>query len=83
MPEIIVKITQGTSEGSITSTKVHSNDLPALLTALKTAKEESNTVLTKLVEASKNQQQLQKDEEEDEPSSEDDDESTGKKLKSQ
>jgi hypothetical protein len=60
MPEIQVKISQGLKEVSHGNIEVSSNTLPDLISALKTAKEETNTILTKLVESSKNQKQSRK-----------------------
>lgn len=64
-------------------TEVRSNNMSDLLPSLKAAKEETNAVLTKLVESSKETKQARKDEEEEEDSSsEDDDDSARKKQKS-
>lgn len=81
MPEIIVKITQGSSEVSNKSTEVTSSDLLDLLTSMKEAKEETNAVLTRLVEQSKDKKQTRKlSENEDED--EDEDEARPKKKQS-
>lgn len=84
MPEIKVKITQGSTEVSSKSTDIPSNTMPDLLASLKAAKEATNTVLTALVESSKDQKQTRKttqDDEDDDSSSEDDDDSARKKPK--
>jgi len=81
MPEITVKIIQGSTEVSNSSVGVNSNEMPDLIAALKTAKEEANTVLSKLVESSKNQKQTREasEHEEDDSSSGDDDSASVKK----
>lgn len=53
MSEIVVKISKGSTEVSNQATAVTSSNLLDLLTALKEAKEQSNAILTKLVEESK------------------------------
>lgn len=79
MPTITVKISQGASEASTISTELSSSAMPDLLSALKTAKEETNAALTKIVESTKDQKPTRKTtNDEDEDSSSEDD---NKKLK--
>lgn len=88
MPEIIVKITQGSSEVSNKATEVTSSDLLDLLTSMKEAKEETNAVLTKLVEQSKEQSKDKKqarnlsEAEDDDVSCSEEDEARPKKKQS-
>lgn len=83
MPEISVKVTQGATKVATISTEIQSSAMPDLLSALKTAKEETNSILTKLVESSNDQKKhtrkATKDDDEPESSSEDDDEEKVKK----
>ena len=85
MPEIKVNITKGSTEVSSQPIEVSSNNLSDLLAALKTAKEQTNSVLTKLVEESKETKQTRRlsneDEDEDNSGSEED-ERAKKKTKS-
>lgn len=85
MPEVQVKITQGASEVSNSATKVQSDNLTGLLSALIKAKEETNASLTKIVESlkdNKTTRKSSKDGEDDEDSiSEDDDDNAKKKQK--
>lgn len=53
MPEITVSISKGTSQVSSKAIEIPPSTFDGLLSALKTAKEETNTALTKLVEESK------------------------------
>lgn len=80
MPEIKVKITQNSSEFSNKTFKVSSSNLSDFMDSLAKAKEDTNTELTKIVEASKSKTKT-RDESEDEESS-DDDENEKKKIKS-
>ena len=89
MPEIIVNISNGSSQVSNKMTEITTNTLGGLLSALKTAKEETNTILTKIVEeASKESKQTRKTTQDDESCSDEesekelDDESVKKKQKS-
>lgn len=84
MPEIIVKITQGSSEVSNKATEVTSSDLLDLLTSMREAKEETNAVLTRLVEQSKDKKQTRKlsEDEDDGDSCSDEDEARPKKKQS-
>lgn len=66
MPEIIVEISKGSTKVSSQRTEVTSNNLPDLLSALKTAKEQSNSILTKLVEESKDKKVARRTSEDDE-----------------
>jgi len=82
MPEIKVNITKGSINVTSQVTEVPSNNLSDLLAALKTAKEQSNSALTKIVEESKETKQsrrISKDDDEDEEGSEEDDERPTKK----
>lgn len=76
MPEIIVKIEKGSKEVSNKTTEVSLPTLPALLIALKSAKGDANSVLTKLVDDSKDLTQTRKqstaEDDDDEGSSEED-----------
>lgn len=87
MPEITVKVTQGTAKIATMATEVQSSALLDLLSALKTAKEETNSILTKLVESSNDQKkQARKTAEDDdgsESSSEEDDENSDNVKKKQ
>lgn len=68
-----MRITKGSTEVSTKASDITSQQLPALLTALKAAKEDSNAVLSKLVEDSKDlAKQTTAEDEDDEESSEDD-----------
>lgn len=80
MPEITVKITKGPTEVQvhIKSTEIKSNNLSDLLTSLKSAKEDTNTALTKIVDESKGSKQAKKESTDDEGSSSDDDEAAKK-----
>lgn len=76
MPEIKINISKGSTKVSDQSVEVSSNSLTDLLAALKTAKEKSNGVLTKLVEQSKETKQTRRlssddDEEDSAPDEED------------
>lgn len=82
MPEIKVNITKGSTNVASQTTEVSSNNLSDLLAALKTAKEQSNAALTKVVEESKETKQtrrISKDDDEDDEGSEEDDERPTKK----
>lgn len=84
MPEIKVKITQGSSDFANITSELKSNDLPALLSALSKAKVEANENLTKIVESQKDikpTRKSTKDDEDEESSSEDDEDDTKKKQK--
>lgn len=78
MPEITVKISKGPTETFSKSTDVKSNKLPDLLTSLKSAKEDTNSALTKIVDESKGSKQTKKESTDDEGPSSDDDEATKK-----
>lgn len=85
MPEIKVNITKGSTDVSSQSIGVSSNNLSDLLAALKTAKEQTNSVLTKLVEESKETKQtrrLSHDDDDEDNSGSEDDERAKKKTKS-
>lgn len=73
MPEIKVKITQGSTEVSNSSTELQADDLTSLLSALLKAKEESNASLTKIVESLKDNKQTRKTSNDDEDSSSEED----------
>jgi hypothetical protein len=82
MPEIKVKINQGSAEESNSTNEVPSNDLTSLLSALVKAKEETNASLTKIVENlrdTKTTRKSPKDGEEGEDSSTGDDDDNAKK----
>lgn len=85
MPKITVEVTQGATTIATISTDVQSSAMPDLLSALKTAKEETNSILTKLVESSKDQKKqtrkTTKDGDDSESSSEDDEEDSDKVKK--
>lgn len=85
MPEITVKIVQGSAEVSTKATSIPTNSLTDLLSSLRSVKEETNTILSKIVEDSKSGKQTRKTtktDDEDEESSEDDDTNDKKKQKS-
>lgn len=73
MPEITVKITKGPTEAHIKSTEIKSNNLPDLLTSLKSAKEDTNSALTKIVDESKGSKKTKKESTDDDGCSSDDD----------
>jgi len=77
MPEIKVSITKGSTNVASQSTEVSSNNFSDLLAALKTAKEQSNAALTKIVEESKGTKETRRiskdDDEDDEEGSEEGD----------
>jgi len=84
MPEIKVNITKGSTTVAEQQVEVSSNNLNDLLAALKTAKSEANSVLTKLVEESKETKQTRKhDEDEDDSGSDEnvDDDDDGRVSK--
>lgn len=77
MPEITVKITKGSKEVSNKATSIPSSSFDDLISSLKTAKEETNTALSKIVEESQGGKQTRQtkksdDDNDDEESSEDD-----------
>lgn len=86
MSKISVKITKNDVEVASKITEINSNSLPDLIASLKTAKTETNSILSDLVEQEKstNVKQTAKAEEsdEDEDEEEEDDECAIKKLKS-
>lgn len=73
MPEIKVKITQGSTEVSNSSKELQSDDLTSLLSALLKAKEETNASLSKIVESLKDNKPARKTSNDDEDSCSDDD----------
>lgn len=81
MPEIKVNITKGSTTVSNQSTEVTSSNLSDLLKALKAAKEQTNSILTKLVEESKQTTQTRKHHENDDTSGSDDDDEDGRATK--
>lgn len=85
MPEITVNIKKGASQISNKATEITPTSLGSLLSGLKSAKEETNSILTKLVEESKEPKQTRKASEDDSDEAEEeseDDESAKKKQKS-
>lgn len=87
MPEITVTISKGKSQVSSKATEISTSSFDGLLSALKTVKEETNSVLSKLVEDSKHDsKQTRKSPSGDDSGSEgteegDDDDSARKKQK--
>ena len=83
MSKISVKITKNDAEVASKVTEINSNSLPDLIASLKTAKSETNSILSDLVEAEKstNVKQAVKAEEEEDSDDDEDDECAIKKLK--
>jgi hypothetical protein len=79
MPEIKVKITQDSSEFSNKTFQVSSNNLYDFMTTLAKVKEDTNTELTKIVEASKCKTKTRDENEEEESSESSEDEENAKK----
>lgn len=77
MPEIKVTVSKGSTVISDQSNEVPSNSLSDLIAALKSTKEQTNAVLTKLVDESKETKQarrLSEADDDDDESGEDEDE---------
>jgi hypothetical protein len=85
MSQINIKINRGSTEIANKSIKVPSNTLSDLMSSLKSAKAETNSILTEIVEkdkltASSKQQRKEMSDEDEE--SDDEDNEISKKLKS-
>ncbi|CRL07733.1 CLUMA_CG020687, isoform A [Clunio marinus] len=88
MPEIVINITQGSEKVSNNSIEIKGSTMEDLIASLRVAKEDTNAILTKLVESSsgKEKQTRKSDEKSDEDKSEDssdnnEDDNSRKKIK--
>lgn len=83
MSQIKVQITKGSNEVSSIVTDITSNTLPDLIASLKTAKTETNAILTKIVDQQKSSQtkntRVEACEDDDEDSEEENDEENSSK----